>query len=944
MGKKVKKKGRNSHKEKRVVTPSPKIGSQQYNASVETVGDGVSVAKGRNLCVHLDRGVDLSKVSKKIGSSEPIKCEDCREGVVDRKGNRAKGKHGKRKGGGPGDLKSDSRAIWVCLECGHFVCGGIGLPTSTQSHAVRHARLTRHPLAIQFENPNLRWCFPCNTLIPVEKSEENGEQVDILSDIVKLIKGRSAVAAPVDVEDVWFGSGSIMSEMKPGNTTSGALDGRDGYTVRGLVNLGNTCFFNSVMQNLLSMDRLRDYFVKLDGSVGPLTTALKKLFFETISEGGLRNAINPKSFFGSVCAKAPQFRGYQQHDSHELLLFLLDGLSTEELSMKKQISSSQDDGNSPNEGPTFVDYLFGGQTSSTVCCLECGHSSTVWEPFLDLSLPVPTKKPVSKKAQLASRTRKMKLPPKRGGRVRSKFNKDTDATSTQIVSKPSVSCGSSCQEQSNATVEEKVTTCSGDSTFLGSAGPVIVDDNKGPVSQNILTAELSETRLHSENLMEKTKVSFDDLTWMDYLEPETILPDQDVAPQNDDVLVTQGFKEKDTPHNNVSSESNFDSTSQVYLQPNLKSESSPESSGKDMLPEQVQDSEVLLLPYKEETSTSVEVMRVEGEASSSFVGCKQDSLDFDGFGHLFDEPEVVEGPTAKNLPGANDFQENEVTETGFIAGNSSDSEPDVVDNTDSPVSVESCLAYFVKPELLSNEHAWQCENCSKNASKQKIKLRKNKLKLKSSIQNNQGKDIAYNDSLSLNKDLSCPSEVRDLGNGNIKSGVVLDTSSESFVSHYGDVNDSTQNKAKLETSQADKLKPVVPVVPQSEGENGKDACLESPHSSCCYRTCSEASFSDQSNEIYTINEPSRSIGCKPRDPQLSVEICESGESEEVEMDSETVKVKRDATKRILINKAPPILTIHLKRFSQDARGRLSKLNGHVDFRDTIDLQPYMDHR
>ncbi|KAE8731875.1 hypothetical protein F3Y22_tig00002511pilonHSYRG00527 [Hibiscus syriacus] len=74
------------------------------------------------------------------------------------------------------------------------------------------------------------------------------------------------------------------------------------------------------------------------------------------------------------------------------------------------------------------------------------------------------------------------------------------------------------------------------------------------------------------------------------------------------------------------------------------------------------------------------------------------------------------------------------------------------------------------------------------------------------------------------------------------------------------------------------------------------------------------------------------------------ENCQSGESDDEEIDSEDVKVKRNSTKRVLVNKAPPILTIHLKRFCQDVRGRLSKLNGHVNFRETINLRPYVDPR
>ena len=55
-------------------------------------------------------------------------------------------------------------------------------------------------------------------------------------------------------------------------------------------------------------------------------------------------------------------------------------------------------------------------------------------------------------------------------------------------------------------------------------------------------------------------------------------------------------------------------------------------------------------------------------------------------------------------------------------------------------------------------------------------------------------------------------------------------------------------------------------------------------------------------------------------------------------------MKRDTAERILINILPAILTIHLNMFSQDTCGCLCKLNGHVDFIDTIDLKPYMDPR
>ncbi|XP_042501618.1 transcription factor TCP20-like [Macadamia integrifolia] len=49
-----------------------------------SAGAGVVVSE-RNTCTHLTKGVDLSKISSKIGSVESVRCEDCREDAVDRR-------------------------------------------------------------------------------------------------------------------------------------------------------------------------------------------------------------------------------------------------------------------------------------------------------------------------------------------------------------------------------------------------------------------------------------------------------------------------------------------------------------------------------------------------------------------------------------------------------------------------------------------------------------------------------------------------------------------------------------------------------------------------------------------------------------------------------------------------------------------------------------------
>lgn len=890
MGKKTKKKSRSVVKSGVVVPLLPKSVTESENPTIEPVDEGVSVTKERNSCPHLVKGVKLDVLSGKIGSSRSIRCEDCREGAADRRGGKGKGKHVKKKGGVSLDSKPDSKSIWVCLECGHHTCGGMGLPTAHHCHAVGHSRKTRHPLMVNTEKPQLCWCFPCDMLIHVDKIEKTDETSHILPDVVKLLKGRSSEKSLVVIEDVSVGSGSVTAEIKSGSLSISDSHGQGGYVVRGMVNLGNTCFFNSIMQNLLAMNTLRDDFLKIDAPVGPLISSLKKLFTETNPESGFRNIINPRSFFGCVCSKSPQFRGYQQHDSHELLRCLLDGLSTEELAGRKQNGTLKRDGISSN---TLVDVLFGGQISSTVCCNECRHSSTVYEPFLDLSLSVPTKKPPSRKAPQVPRTKKTKLPPKRVGKSRVKVNRDADPLPVQDVPSQSSSHESSCTDQSIISVSGEMVVSSADCTVLGSE-EISSAANKEDLSPlNLVTIGESQQIQVLDSVANKTIDSSDDFAWLDYVEAETMIDEYASIPQTENASEVQDSENKDERMTVFPEQARCETSGPVCFSQeyqNIRPDFSPSNVWEDEAPIQVQNSEVLLLPYKEESSSVGDITgRDGGEDSASVLGGGPGESEFDVFGGLFNEPEVVAGPAPRPSSSGD-------VEAVTIIRNISESDPDEVDDTDSPVSVESCLAHFIKPELLSDENAWHCENCSKILQRQKKKAKK-----QARILSDGNASGSHDESSHASHSCSRSFKVSSKGNGDIKS----DKNVESSVSHVQHV---------------------------TELHNGE------LQSSSLQQACKEESCSDSAADSCTSGNVQRDAPMSDNDDN------DSEECSDKETELESMRVNRDATKRVLIYKAPPVLTIHLKRFSQDARGRLSKLNGHVDFRETLDLRPYMDPR
>ncbi|KAI9680762.1 MAG: hypothetical protein M1817_004202 [Caeruleum heppii] len=259
-----------------------------------------------------------------------------------------------------GDALTSLTSNYLCLQCA-TICN--------RDELDKHGKASQHCFAVDSRSGCL-YCRACQDYIYDPVFERLRSQQDPINISIGRKKRKLDELTPSTDELSFI---NINSNKAPCRAIG----------LRGLFNMGQTCFMSVILQSLVRNPFLRNFYLT-DGHKSSecprddcLSCGVDELFSEffTLDKTEGYGAVN---ILGRSWQHKQEFAGCKQQDAHEYFQFLVDQLHCE--------ISADSEGIVPERCPCIIHRTYSGQLRSDVTCRSCKNVTTKEDPMMDLSL------------------------------------------------------------------------------------------------------------------------------------------------------------------------------------------------------------------------------------------------------------------------------------------------------------------------------------------------------------------------------------------------------------------------------------------------------------------------------------------------------------------------------------------------------------------------------
>ncbi|GIX90417.1 ubiquitin carboxyl-terminal hydrolase 22 [Caerostris extrusa] len=256
--------------------------------------------------------------------------------------------------------KQANKRLFACLTCPFFACYEAG-------HMKKHVLEAKHCLAVSIKLGEI-FCFECEDFVYHETFENQLHKCQVAQSMVRNISPRPT----------WKPKRKEIPLLKAVGMKQLASDTLLG--VRGIQNVGNTCYMNCILQAFLHNPILIDYFV-LDKrncfkNKNCVSYELYNLFQRTCR--GASSALRPTDFIRAYQKATGHVVGVFQQDAGEFFQNLVPILND----CCGEINERHADWNN------FLEKTFYGSFVNVRICAECEYTSRTMESFVDIVMGV----------------------------------------------------------------------------------------------------------------------------------------------------------------------------------------------------------------------------------------------------------------------------------------------------------------------------------------------------------------------------------------------------------------------------------------------------------------------------------------------------------------------------------------------------------------------------